>query len=87
MTPTTPNHRWYHLTPDRFFIGLLVVQVFLLLSERFQWFAFNEKKGWAVLIAVGVVGLAVLVMLVWIATSVMMRRRSISWAWRISCGM
>jgi hypothetical protein len=62
MTPPTPNRRWYHLTPDRFFIGLLVVQVFLLLSDQFKWFPFNEKKGWTVLIAVGVVGLAVLVM-------------------------
>jgi hypothetical protein len=46
MTTPNPNRRWYHLTPDRFFIGLLVVQVLLLLSERFRWFAFNEKKGW-----------------------------------------
>jgi hypothetical protein len=44
---------------------LLAVQVFLLLSERFRRFAFNDKKGWTVLIAVGLVGLAVLVMLVW----------------------
>ena len=55
MTTRTPNRRWHHLTPDRLFIGLLVVQVFLLLSERFKWFAFNERKGWTVLIAVGVV--------------------------------
>jgi hypothetical protein len=50
---TTSTHPWYHLTPARFFLGLLTVQVFLLLSERFQWFAFNEKKGWTVLIVVG----------------------------------
>ena len=54
MPSHQPNHRWYHLTPDRFFVGLLVVQVFLLLSERLQWFAFNENKGWTVLIAVAV---------------------------------
>jgi hypothetical protein len=65
MTPPTPNHRWYHPTPARFFLGLLVVQVFLLLSEPFQWFAFNEKKGWTVLVAVGVVCVAVLVILIW----------------------
>jgi hypothetical protein len=59
----TPTHRWYHLTPDRFVIGLLLMQVFLLLSAWFQWFPFNEKKGWTLLIAVGVVGLAVLLML------------------------
>ena len=75
MTTPTPQRRWYHLTPDRFFIGLLVVQLLLLLSERFQWFAFNEKKGWTVLIAVGVVGVAVLVMLIWGLGCVVLRRR------------
>jgi len=61
--------------PDRFFVGLLAVQVFVLLSQRFQWFAFNEKKGWTVLIAVGAVGLAVLVMLVWFGACLLVRRR------------
>jgi hypothetical protein len=75
MPTPTPNHRWYHLTPDRFFIGLLVMQVFLLLSEPFQWFAFNEKKSWTVLIAVGVIGLAVLVMLAWGLVCLCLRRR------------
>jgi hypothetical protein len=75
MTTPTPNRRWYHLTPARFFIGLLVVQVVLLLSERFQWFAFNQNKGWAVLIAVGVVVVAVLVMLTWGLVCFLLRRR------------
>jgi hypothetical protein len=72
---TTSNHRWYHLTPARLFIGLLAVQVFLFLSERFRWFPFNEHKGWTVLIAVGVVGLAVVVMLVWGLVCLVLRRR------------
>ena len=75
MTTPTPHLRWYHLTPDRFFVGLLVAQIFLLLSERFQWFAFNEKKGWTVLIAVGLVGLAVLLILLWGLVCVCLRRR------------
>jgi hypothetical protein len=75
LTTATPNRRWYHLTPDRFVVGLLVVQVFLLLSERFEWFAFNEKKGWTVLIAVGVVGLAVLVTLGWGLICLLLRQR------------
>jgi hypothetical protein len=65
MTAPTPNRRWYHPTPARFFTGLLVVQVCLLLSERFRWFPFNEQKGRTVLIALGVVCVAVLVILVW----------------------
>jgi hypothetical protein len=51
------------------------VQVFLLLSERFQWFAFNEKKGWTVLTAVGVVCVAVLVVLLWGLVCLCLRRR------------
>jgi len=55
MTDEERQRRWYHLTPARFFVGLLAVQVFLYLSDQFNWFPFNEKKGWTVLIAVGVV--------------------------------
>jgi hypothetical protein len=75
MTTPAPNRRSYHLTLTRFFIGLLAVQVFLLLSERFQWFPFNAHKGWTVLIAVGVVGVAVLVMLLWGLACLVLRRR------------
>jgi hypothetical protein len=75
MTPPTPKPRWYHLTPTRFFVGLLVVQLLLLLSERFQRFWFNEKKGWTVLIALGVVVGAVVVMLVWGVVCLFLRRR------------
>jgi len=58
-----PESRWYRLAPDRIVIGLLVVECLLWLSERFQWFPFNEKKGWTVLIAVAAVCVAFLVML------------------------
>jgi hypothetical protein len=72
---TTPTHRWYHPTPDRYFVGLLAVQVLLFLSDRFDWLPFNEKKGWTVLIAVGVVGVAVVVMLIWGLVCLCLRRR------------
>jgi hypothetical protein len=65
MTTPTPTRRWFHVTPARFFIGLLAVQVFLFLSDQLKWFPFNGHKGWTVLIAIGVVGLAVVVMVVW----------------------
>ena len=38
-----------------FLAALLSIEVLLLASEQFQWFAFNERKGWTVSIAVGVV--------------------------------
>jgi hypothetical protein len=75
MTPPTPKHRWYHLTPDRFFIGLLVVQVLLFLSDRFDWLPFNEQRGWTVLIALGLVGLVILLMLAWGLVCLCLRRR------------
>ena len=54
-------------------MGLLAVEGLLLLSERFCWFAFNEKKGWTVLIAVAAVGLAGLFTLLWFAASLLFR--------------
>jgi hypothetical protein len=51
-----------------------MVEVFLLLSEWGRWFPFNEKKGWTVLIAVAVLGVAALVLLVWFGLSLILRR-------------
>jgi hypothetical protein len=73
--PANPKRRWYHLTPNRLIIGLLAVEVLLLLSEQFQWFAFNEKKGWTVLVAVAAVCVAVFVMLLWLGASLLFRWR------------
>ena len=72
MTDPKPT-RWFHLTPDRLVIGLLVVECLLWLSERFQWLEFNHHKGWTVLIAVAVVGLAMCVMLGWYVLSLLLR--------------
>jgi len=52
------------LTPTSLIIALLGIQGGLLLSERFQWFAFNQEKGWTVLIAMAVAGLGVLALLI-----------------------
>jgi len=75
MPESRPKRRWYHITPDRLIFGLLAVEGFLLLSERFQWFAFNEKKGWTVLIAMAAVCMVVVVMLVWLVVSLLSRWR------------
>ena len=71
----TSKSRWYHVTPDRFLTALLPIVGLLWLSERFRWFAFNEHKGWTVLIAVGVVGTALVVLLLWFLASLLLRRR------------
>jgi hypothetical protein len=75
MPEFKPKPRWYHLSPDRLIFGLLAAEGFLLLSEQFQWFAFNEKKGWTVLIAVAAVCVAVVTMLLWLAASFLFRLR------------
>ena len=71
----TLTQRWFRLTPDRLILGLLAVEGFLFLSERFRWFAFNQHKGWTVLIAVASVGVAMLLMLAWLAAGLAFRWR------------
>ena len=46
--------RWFHLTPGRFVLALLAVEVLLWLSERFGWLGWH--KGYVVLTGVAVVG-------------------------------
>ncbi len=70
-----PNRRWYRLTPDRVVLGLLAAEGFLLLSERFRWFACNQHKGWTVLVALATVGLALLLMFLWFAAALIFRCR------------
>ena len=75
MPESKPKRRWYHLSPDRLISGLLAAEGFLLLSDRFQWFAFNEKKGYTVLIAMAAACLALAAMLLWFGASLLFRWR------------
>ena len=75
MDKPKPKRRWFQLTPDRFMIGLLAVEGFLLLSEWFCWFPFNEKKGWTVLIALTAMSVGCLLPLLWFAVSLLLGRR------------
>ena len=70
-----PIPRWYRLTPDRLVRGLLVLECLLWLSEQFRWLPFNRHKGWTVLIALAVVGAAILTMLLWFVVSLIFRHR------------
>jgi len=71
----TSQSRWYHFTPDRFLLGLLLAIGFLLLSEWFCWFPFNERKGWTVLLAIALVGAELAIMLLWFIGAMILRRR------------
>jgi hypothetical protein len=75
MTDATPRSRWYRITPGRFLPLLLAVEGLLWLSEHFRWFAFNEHKGYAVLIAVATVGVFFLLMLLWFLLALLFRWR------------
>ncbi len=74
MTDPIPRRRLIPM-PAWLIFGLLVVEGLLWLSERFSWFPFNHHKGWTVLIAVAVVGLAFLVMLLWFIVALVRRWR------------
>ena len=67
--------RWLRPTPDRLVLAVLALEGFLVLSERFQWFAFNQHKGWTVLIAVASVGVFFLLMFLWFFAAVLFRLR------------
>ena len=47
----------------------------LFLAERFRWFAFNEHKGYTVLIAVANISAALAALLLWFAPALVFRCR------------
>ena len=75
MAAAPEKARWYHLTPGRLLPLLLAADGFLFLSEQFQWFPFNQHKGWTVLIAVASVGVFLLLMLLWFLAALVFRLR------------
>ena len=48
---------------------------FLILSERFEWFAFNRHKGWTVLVCLAMVGAAFVLMFLWFLAALLFRLR------------
>ena len=65
--------RWFHPTPDRLVLLLLVVECLLWLSERCGWPAWH--KGYAVLTGLATVGVAMLGMVAWFIVSLIFRWR------------
>ena len=73
--PWCQVRRWLRPTPDRLVLALLAPEGFLLLSERFEWFAFNEEKAHTLMIAGAVVGAAMLLMVLWFLSAIVFRWR------------
>ncbi len=68
-----PKPRWYRLTPDRLVLLLVVIEGLLWLSDRLG--SPGWHKGYAALKAVASVGVAMLLMLLWFAVSLIFRWR------------
>ncbi len=73
MPTSDPQTRFFYPTPGRFVLAVLAIEVLLWLSDRFGWLGWH--KGYAVLTAVASVGVAMLLMLLWFGTAVVMRWR------------
>jgi hypothetical protein len=71
------KRRWYRVTPDRLVLLVLAVEGLLWLAERFGCF----PKGYAVLLAAAGVAVAMLLMLLWFAASLVFR-----WRFQFSIG-
>lgn len=67
---TEPKPRWFHLTPGRLLVILLIADFLLWLSEQFRWL----QKGYPVLIALTVVGMALLILIDWFLAAWICRR-------------
>jgi hypothetical protein len=73
MPTTDSKTHAFDLTPGRFVLLLLAVEVLLWLSERFGWLGWH--KGHAVLTGVVVMGMGMLFMVGWFAVALIFRRR------------
>lgn len=60
---------------ERLLIGWLVIEALLFASAHFGWFGLDDKQGWPLLVATGMLGLALLLLLLWLADSLLFRRR------------
>jgi hypothetical protein len=67
--------RLFALTPERLVWFVLFSELLLWISDRFQWFSFNEKKGLAVLLALGLLGISMIVFILGFLAAWIYRRR------------
>jgi hypothetical protein len=75
MMTTAAHCPWFRPTPARLLVALFAAEAVLPLSQRFEWFAFNQHKGWTVLIAVAAVAAFLLLMLLWFLLALAFRVR------------
>jgi hypothetical protein len=80
---TPGNKRFWisdlRITPGSLIYALLLTEAFLILSQKFRWFAFNEHKGWTVLICLAAVIATLLGISIWFVAA-----RSFRWRFQFS---
>ncbi len=67
---------WFYPRPAWLVYGAVVATGVLFASERWRWFAFNEHKGWTVLLAVAVVAVVLVLIVAWMFAALLFRRRA-----------
>jgi hypothetical protein len=77
MIPDTLTKKMhcFALTPERLVGGVLILELLLWIFDRFQWFSFHEKKGLAVLLAFGLLGITMIVFFLGFLAAWIYRRR------------
>ncbi len=75
MNASEPKRRWFIPTPGWLVLLSSTTTGILFVSEQYHWFAFNQYKGWTVLIAVASVVAVLAVMLVWWILALLFRLR------------
>jgi hypothetical protein len=76
MDAKAAARRWFHPTPAWLVCGAWVAIVLLFASERWRWFSFNARTGYAVLLAAAIVGIVLVLLLAWMLWGLVFRRRA-----------
>jgi internalin A len=66
--------RLFLVTPERVLIALLLVEVFLFLSDRYDWFWFNQYENYTVLVVVAIVAIVLAAIATWAGVSWLISR-------------
>lgn len=63
--PIAPKPRWYVPTPGKFLFAVLAIQGVLFLSSHYDWFWFNQHKGYTVVATIATTSLILLLLVAW----------------------
>lgn len=70
-----PPSRWRLMTPTRLLLMLVIGEVLMVLSDRFDWLFINERKGWTSLLCLAFVSAAVAMLALRAAIKLLFRKR------------